>query len=782
MGDQISSNLETIKKHIRPILYRNSVTLPNSIFAAVTLLLIVFGEIQEGLFMFSIVMVNSVVGTVQDLRAKVALERLQILMTPKVKRVLGSGETETVLLKDLRLHDEVKVELGDQIPADGVIRTSNSAEVNEALLTGESNNIGKKVGDKVLAGSFIIAGSATIAISALPEESFVSKMTSRLKEYQQNLSPIQQTLGLFVQYMTYVLIAGILYVLVAGITAHELVIFIIKDIAALTGTLVPQGLVLATTVFFAYGAVRMFKKQVLLQEINAIEKLGRIKNLCVDKTGTLTENLPTLEKIITNQPWTEDLANTLILGYFTATSDASHTAQAIEKHITASFGGTILHSIPFSSGRKFGSATIQLGETEHVTVVGAPDILLTHIRNEEQKRWTEELVTTLSKQAKRLLLLTVSRGPVDEHLTNCSLEPIALYVLENPLRSGTEEIIQYFQNRGVSIRVISGDNAGTAQAIAKTAGVKHTDLVITGPEIDLWDDEAYRERVPAYHVFARIKPEQKEQIINTLKRTGFTAMVGDGANDALALKTADLGIAMFDGAGATRSVAQVVLMNNSFGSLPSGVNLADSIITNIELVASVFFNKVTIGLLLFISLAALGYNYPVSTRNITLISYCTIGLPIFYWAVWPAKSFSDAQSRSFLRKILPYSVIQGTLTTIGTIAVFSMSLEHIHSETSNILVVLSLIAFGFAFFIMAPGAYGTNSSVSQKKNVYTLTAIVLAIILIPYSSPFLRKFFELAKPPLLQLLYTGLIVAGTIFLQYQVTIRWFQKPKPTPTN
>ncbi len=778
MGEQIFSNVETIKKYIRPILYRNSVTLPNSIFAAVTLLLIVFGEIQEGLFMFSIVMVNSIVGTVQDLRAKVALERLQILMTPKVKRVLRSGETETVLLGDLRLHDEIKVELGDQIPADGVIKTNNSAEVNEALLTGESSNIGKKVGDKVLAGSFIIAGGATITITSLPGESFVARMTSKLKEYQQNLSPIQQTLGLFVQYMTYILIAGILYVLVAGITAHELVIFIIKDIAALTGTLVPQGLILATTVFFAYGAVRMFKKQVLLQEINAVEKLGRIKNLCVDKTGTLTENVPTLQTIITNQPWTEDFANTLILGYFTATSDASHTAQAIEKHITASFGGTILSSIPFSSTRKFGSATLLLDDTEHVCVVGAPDILLKHIRNESQQQWTEELIATLSKQAKRLLLLTTSHGPVDEHLTNCSLEPIALYVLENPLRSGTEEIIQYFQNRGVSIRVISGDNAGTAQAIAIAAGIKHTDLVITGSEIDLWDDEAYKERVPAYHVFARIKPEQKERIIEVLKKTGFTAMVGDGANDALALKKADLGIAMFDGAGATRSVAQVVLMDNSFGSLPAGVNLADSIITNIELVASVFFNKVTVGLLMFISLAALGFNYPVSTRNITLISYCTIGLPILYWTLWPANSFSDAQSRSFLRKILPYSVIQGTLTTIGTVAVFSMSLKHIHSETSNILVVLALIAFGFAFFIMAPGAYGTVSSVSQKKNIYALSAVVLAIILIPYSSSFLKRFFELVPPPRDDLILASLIIAGTIFLQYQVTLRWFHKPTP----
>ena len=273
-----------------------------------------------------------------------------------------------------------------------------------------------------------------------------------------------------------------------------------------------------------------------------------------------------------------------------------------------------------------------------------------------------------------------------------------------------------------------------------------------------------------------IKPEQKERIIEVLKKTGFTAMVGDGANDALALKKADLGIAMFDGAGATRSVAQVVLMDNSFGSLPAGVNMADSIITNIELVASVFFNKVTVGLLMFVSLAALGFNYPVSTRNITLISYCTIGLPILYWTLWPAKSFSDAQSRSFLRKILPYSVIQGALTTIGTVAVFSMSLKHIHSQTSNILVVLSLIAFGFAFFIMAPGAYGTVSSVSRKKNIYTLSAIVLAIILIPYSSPFLRKFFELAPPPRDDLIIAGLIIAGTIFLQYQVTLRWFHKP------
>lgn len=777
MPEKLKTYYKTTKKYIRPIFYRNTVTLPNIIFVTVTILLLVFGEIQEGLFLFVIVVLNSIIGTIQDLRAKIALEELQILMTPQVKRMLEDGGTEKIPLERVHVGDRILLELGDQIPTDGNVEASNSVEVNEALLTGESSNIGKKVGDQLLAGSFVVAGSAVLEVQKLPKESYVAGMTSKLKEYRLELSPIQRTLTLFIQYMSYVLLVAIVYVLISGISGHELVVTIVRDIAALTGTLVPQGLILATTIFFAYGAVRLFRKQVLLQEINATEKLGRIKNLCVDKTGTLTENVPVLEQIITRNKDDESAALSLAIGYFAATSDASHTAHAITQKSTAGFVGKVLSSIPFSSSRKYGSATLNINEHTYTVVMGAPDILLPYIENSEDASWVKDLIATHAPKAKRLVLLTKNPAPIEENLDHSALAPVALFVLTNPLRAGTKDIINFFQEHGVRVRVISGDNPETVRAIAEEAGILYTDLVITGQEMLSWDNEMYKERVPAYHIFARIRPEQKEKIIEVLKLNGFTAMVGDGANDALALKKADLGIAMFEGSQATRSIAQIVLMNNSFGALPAGVELADSIITNIELVASVFFNKVAVGLLLFIILAFLGHDYPISPRNTTVIGYFTIALPIFYWAMWPVRNPERALNRPFLRKILPYSLIQSAITTAATTAVFFVSPHSLQRAPSNVLIVLTLIALGISFFALAPLAYAASSNILQRKNLYTIAGGSIFTLLILFSSKGLRHIFGLGIPPLLPLVFTAGIVAVTIYIQYKITLRWFGDPR-----
>lgn len=772
MKDTLRTYYTTIRAHLKPIFYRNTVTLTNIIFTAVTLLLLIFGEVQEALFMFSIVLLNSIVGIVQDMRAKIALEQLQILMTPKVKRVTENGQVSTVTPDDIRRHDLVKIELGDQIPADGSVVENYSLEVNEALLTGESANIGKSASSPLLAGSFVVAGSAVMRVEQLPGESYIALQTGKLKQYKLQLSPIQQTLTLFIQYMTYVLIGAIVFILVQGISGQQLMVSIVKDIAALTGTLVPQGLILATTVFFAYGAIKLFRQQVLLQEINATEKLGRIKNLCIDKTGTLTENVPVLERVVTTPQQHEQLAEMLVRGYFAATSDASHTAQAIEKKIAAPFTGHVGNAIPFSSVRKFGCATLTVEDKTYYAVVGAPDILLPHIAQQADQDWTQSLIDTEAPQAKRLLLLALADSPTQDSLTHTNLKPVAMFILANPLRAGTRDIIQFFQEHGVRIRVISGDNPETVRAIAAQAGIKYTDRVVTGAEMESWDSEMYADRVPGYHIFARIKPEQKERIVQVLKTSGFTAMVGDGANDALAIKKADLGIAMFDGAGATRSIAQIVLMNNSFAALPTGVRLADSIITNIELVSSIFFSKVAVGLLLFILLASSGFTYPISPRNTTVISYFTIGIPIFYWAIWPTKT-AGRSNRPFLRKILPYSLLQSVIIALASLGVFAISPRALQYSSSNVLVVLTLLVLGFGFFLLAPIAYTGGRHITSKKALYGLTGIAAFLLLWLFSSAGLRSLFDLHVPPMPEIFSTALIVSATLYIQYFITKRWF---------
>ncbi len=772
---KIWSYYKIIKKHLKPVFLHNAVTLVNGIFLVVSVLLLLFKEFHESVFLLVVLVLNVVIGIFQDLRAKVTLEQLQILMAPKIIRLGDGGAEQTIGLDDVLVGDRVKISLGDQIPADGELIESNGVEVNEALLTGESENKRKKINDKVLAGSVVVSGSGILKVKILPKDSFVSKMTEKIKRYKLNLSPIQQTLNTFIRYMTYLLLAIMVYVILHGLSVHELLVSIVKDVAALTSTLVPQGLILATTIFFAYGAVKMFKKQVLLQEINATEKLGRIKNLCIDKTGTLTENRPEVQDIILYGQYGLAEAQQLTAGYINANNDTSHTGKALQQSVKhQKFLGSVLNTLPFSSERSYGGATLKVGEKLAPIVMGAPDVLLKYLANPQQHEWVVSQINKYAPMAKRLVLLTISQHELPESdLEKDSLFPVALFVLSNPLRPGTKEIINFFQNQGVSIRVISGDNPQTVKAVAEQAGVKHTDIIITGEEMEKWDAEEYLERVPAYHLFARIKPQQKERIISVLRKSGYTAMVGDGANDALAIKKADLGIAMFDGAPATRQIAEVVLMNNSFSALPAGVNLAETIITNIELVAGVFFNSITIGLALFFMLAILNYTYPLSPRNTTIINYCILWLPLAYWAVFPTRKSNTRGNKSFLMKILPFSLLNGALTAIAAVAVFWFGPAQLKTSGSNSLVVLVCIALGYWFFLLAPEAYGALRSRRQQKVTYFLGGIVAVFLVLVMTNPALSDFFDLRLPGLIYLLLAASAIFLCGLLQHQIAKKWF---------
>lgn len=767
-----------IRKHLKPVLFRNTVTLVNLLFFIVTLLLFIFKEVRDALFLATVVVLNIVIGVIQELRAKIALEKLQILFAPRITRVDVNGNETSISLEEIYPNDKLKIKLGDQISADGELVESHGLEINEALLTGESDNRTKLVGEKVLAGSIVTAGSGLLRVTAIPHESYVARMTEKIKKYTLNLSPIQKTLNFFIKCMTYVLLLVVAYVLVHGLTLHELFVSIVKDIAALTGTLVPQGLILATTVFFAYGALRMFKKQVLLQEINATEKLGRIKNLCIDKTGTLTENSSLLEGVITYDNVQKSFIAVLVNGYVVATEDSSETMKAITEKLISREDSTPRGSLPFSSQRKYGAAALEIKNEMVTVVIGAPDILLPFIASTKEQQWLQNLIDNYAKEAKRLVCVTQSIKPIPPSTltyepTKASLSPLAMLVLSNPLRPGTREIVDFFQKRNVHIRVISGDNPDTVQAIAREAGIKNIDLVITGPEIKQWDKEAFEERVPAYHVFARITPDQKEKIVSLLKRTAFTAMVGDGANDAFALKKADLGIAMFNGASATRQIAQIILMNNSFAALPVGVTMAETIITNIELVAGIFFNKVVVGLFLFIGLAFLGFTYPISPRNITIINYCVVFLPLLYWALFPAHKQGSTTAQSFLRKVLPFSVLSGALTAVAAIIVFILSPTASQVGGSNIYVVLVLIALGYWFFVLAPQAYGIVTKKLQKKILYLFAVIILFLLFLVMRNQPLSRFFDLQWPEFVSAGLTIAVIGCFGWIQYQVMLRWF---------
>ncbi len=765
-----------IAKNFKSVAKRNAASLVDVIFFVVSALLLISGEIREGIFLGSVMVLNLTIGIVQDLRAKLALERLQILTAPKITRILPGGAEQIIGLDNVCRGDILRVGIGDQVPADGKVAESFGLELNEALITGESKYIKKQVGDQVLAGSIVMAGNALIKVEFSPRQSFVSRMTAAIKQYQPNASPIQKMLNRFIKYMSYVLLVIIVYVVAQGIRTEDLFSSIIRDIGALTGTLVPQGLVLSITVFFAYGAVKMLKDKVLMQEINATEKLARIKNLCVDKTGTLTEQKPVLEETIIYESGDDLTIGQMLAGYIFANRDSSEIAAALRARAAISFGGKVIAALPFSSQRKYGIAWLEINGKNITAVLGAPDILADYFINENEKAAVADQVEIHAEGAKRMILLAVAEGlaagaPLDGKI----LRPAALFVLLDPLRPGTEKIIDFFQNRDVRLRVISGDNPRTVQAIAARAGMKYTDMVVTGEEMDHWDDIEYEERVPAFHLFARVKPEQKEKIVSLLKKSGYTAMVGDGANDALAIKKADLGVAMFDGAPATRQIAQVVLMDNSFAALPKGVKLAENVILNIELVAGVFLNKVVTGLALFLALAFMGYTYPLSPSNITMINYFTVWLPLAYWTLFPISNVGFNAKNPIMSRIFLFAFANGIIMAAAAVAVFMLDPSASKFLGSNLLVMLALIATGYWYFVLSPLNYGAIPGEKRRRVLYVLAIAAAALIAAAIYLPQWAMIFGLRPPEPLRFVTAAAITGVFMYLQYRIAWRWFYR-------
>lgn len=774
-----SSSAGIAFKYLKPVLLQNTVNLVNGIFLIVSVLLLFFGELHESLFLASVLLLNIAIGIVQDLRAKIALEKLQILTAPKIVRISNNKE-ECILLNKIGKNDILKIDLGDQIAADGVLTESNGLEVNEAFITGESHYIHKKEGDSVLAGSIAMAGSAKMRATSLPKDSYIVRMTEKIKIYNSNPSPIQAALNKFIKYMTYLLLVIIVYVIAHGLKVNVLFVSIVRDIGALTGTLIPQGLILSTTALFAYGALRLSKDNMLMQEINATEKLARIKNLCLDKTGTLTSQKPAVEEIIPYDNNKTLLIKEIAAGYIAANHDTSEVANAIKEKIDYDFLGQVADSLPFSSVRRYGIATIKTAggkdnDKETIAVVGAPDVLMVHIAEKQDRRWVEEKINLYAPKAKRLVLMAkASQHPGRDSLEGIFLTPLAMFVLSDPLREGIQEIIDFLQKQNVRIRVISGDDPKTVRAIADRAGLKYTDMIITGQEMESWDDVEYEERVPAYHLFARINPTQKEKIISVLKKSGFTAMVGDGANDALAIKKADLGIAMFDAVRATRQIAQIILTKNSFDALPKGINLAGSIVTNIELIASIFFNKIVAALVLFMALAFLGYSYPLSPSSTTLINCFTVWIPVAYFTMFPASRKGIDTKQLFAGKALLFSAINGVLMALAAVSAFLLEPQEMYSD-SNVLVVITLIALGYWFFVLAPLNYGVAPTRKEEKKLGLIFFLTTVFLVIAFNVGFLSTFFELQKPALIPLLLTFVVISAAGFLQYAIAVHWFSK-------
>lgn len=721
-------------------------SLGNLIIFIVLGALFYFGETKPAIFLSLAVFFNVFAGLINDIRARIALEKLQLLTTPKFVRVNADGSEESVFPEVLAVGDTLRLRLGDQVPCDATLLSASNFEISQALMTGESDSFPKKKGEVVLAGSVVVAGVASARVDTLFEESRLAQMTSGIKRYSISLSPIQNSVNDVIRYSGYVVLLIIGFIAARGMYLQEDPTSMVKAAASLTGMLIPQGLMVATTLLFAYGAIRLLREHVLLQDVNATEKLGRIRNLCIDKTGTLTENTPTVETLHVAPGIAREEAAALTTSYISGSGDSSQTVQAIQAYLGATSTFSVIDSTPFTSQKRYGAVLLEQEESTSLVVMAGPDILLPYIGAAE-RTWLKKFLDDKALRGKRLVCVARAQAnSLPASLEGVELSPVAVFVLENALRPGTRDIVSFLQGRGIRIRVISGDNPDTVQAVAASAGIHDTELVVSGSELAEWSEAQWQEKAGTYTIYARITPEQKERLVEAIKKSGFTAMVGDGANDALAIKKADLGIAMFDGAAATRQLSSVVLTNNSFSALPGGVRMADNFIGNIEIISGLYFFEMILGLLLFIAAAAIGYGYPISPQNMVFINYFTLGFPAiltFYWAMRPLATHRPASLKPFLRRVLPFPTWSAALALVPLLGIFLYNLPELHTSQSSSPVVITFVVLSFIFLCFAPKVYNGVISRMQRGSLAVLGVGELVLLVLAFTVPLASVFFDL---------------------------------------
>lgn len=728
------------------IFYRNIVLLTNGILFAVVVMLFAFGSVRAAIFLGIISTINISVGLIQDIRSWSMLEKLQLLTAPWVTRINPDGSDESVLANDIKKDDHIKLSIGDQVPCDGTLLEAHGFEMNEGLITGESNSLARKKGEKLFAGSLVTSGFGVMRIDQALHESRIVRMTEGIKKYSVNTSSIQRSSERVITYSGYMLILVLGFVVGRGYILHDSAVLTVLTIGTLSSIIVPQGLAFMVTVSFAYGAAHLYKKHVLLQQVNATEMLGRVKNLCMDKTGTLTENSLLVEGMYLPDEKARPEAQRLVTAYIQGARDSSQVMTAVKASLTGEFHGEIKEVLSFSSWRQYGAVEIREDENERIILAGAPDVFLSHLKTDQEKDWLQTLIKKYASEGKHVICLAEAHGTmIPKNLTESSLSVIALFVFHNNLREGIQDTIKFFQDRGVHIRIVSGDHLETAVAVAKAAGIQDTDKAISGQELATWSKKDFELRAKRYTIFARISPEQKEQIVEALKTDGFTAMVGDGANDALAIKKADLGIAMFDGASATRKLAAVVLTNNSFTALPGGVALADGIIRNMEIMASVFLNQTILAFFFFIFVSVQGYAFPLTPFNVTLMNYCIVGLPGFlvsYWVMRPVEKVEPASTEPFLRRVVPFALVSALVQVTGMAAIYTLIPELKRAETVNTIIMLAFVIFCYLFFLFAPAVY-YGATLRPRKLQLILLGILEAVLLIAvFQVPIAMNFFD----------------------------------------
>lgn len=681
-------------KTTKEIIQENVFTYFNLIFLVLAVLLCLVGSFRDLTFL-PVIVLNTLIGIIQETRAKKVLDNLTMLNAPHAM-VIRDGKKSQINAEDLVVDDIVIFEAGNQVCADAEV-CAGEVQVNESLLTGESDEITKRKGDQLMSGSFIVSGQCHARLDKVGADSYISRLTLEAKAMQNTeQSEMIRSLDKLVKWVGVAIIPiGIILFIQAFVFQGEgFQSSVTSMIAAVIG-MIPEGLYLLASVALAVSSIRLAQKKVLLHDMKCIETLARVNVLCVDKTGTITENTMEVQDVIPTKEYEEGKLRPLseLLGDFTAAQSSDNiTMEAMKRYFKIASGKKAVAKTGFSSASKYSSVTFE----EASYVLGAPEFVL----KEQYENYEETISAHASKGARVLVFGTAKEEPDGKPLKE-AVTPLAYVLLANPIRQEAKETFTYFAEQGVEVKVISGDNPLTVSEVAKEAGIAGAERYVDAST--LHTEEEMRAAVLNNAVFGRVTPNQKRKFVQILKEEGKTvAMTGDGVNDVLALKDADCSIAMASGSDAAAQASQLVLLESDFSCMPEVVLEGRRVVNNIQRSASLFLVKNIFSFLLSLVSFVFMFTYPLEPSQISLISMFTIGVPAFFLALEPNKNIIKGHflTNVFL-KALPAALTD--VLAVGALVIFGRTFGVSSADISTAAtMLLSIVGFMILYTISAP--------------------------------------------------------------------------------
>ncbi|MGV4890910.1 HAD-IC family P-type ATPase [Streptomyces viridosporus] len=710
------------------IVRANVFTRFNAIIGVLWVIMLVVAPIQDSLFGF-VILANTGIGIIQEWRAKKTLDSLALIgeVRPTVRR---DGVAAEIGTSEIVLDDLIEIGPGDKVVVDGLCVEADGMEIDESLLTGEADPVVKQPGDPLLSGSFVVAGGGSFQATKVGREAYAAQLAEEASRFTLVHSELRSGISTILKYVTWMMVPTAIGLVISQLVVkeNELKGSVARTVGGIV-PMVPEGLVLLTSVAFAIGVIRLGRKQCLVQELPAIEGLARVDTVCLDKTGTLTEGGMDVTELRVLGDGDGTYVRTVLGALGASDPRPNASLQAVVDACPAPGDWRCTESLPFSSARKYSGATLTEGDGRSGTwLLGAPDVLLA-----DDDPALDETVR-LNEQGLRVLLLARAERELDDPEVARGVRPAALVVLEQRLRPDAADTLRYFAEQNVRAKVISGDNAVSVGAVAAKLGLE-------GAAVDARrlpaDPDGMVGALDEGTVFGRVTPQQKRTMVGALQSHGHTvAMTGDGVNDVLALKDADIGVAMGSGSEATRAVAQIVLLNNSFATLPSVVAEGRRVIGNITRVATLFLVKTVYSVLLAVLVVCWQVEYPFLPRHLTLLSTLTIGVPAFFLALAPNK---ERARPHFVRRVMRYAIPGGVLAALATFTTYLLARHHysgggaLEAETSAATLTLFLISIWVLAIIARPYTWWRVGLVAAMGAAFLVVLVV----------PWLQEFFAL---------------------------------------